>query len=212
MKLERFALASSMALVGGFLIREVLKVRIRLRTMAMHYSILQSLLEDEEFIALRFNPFYDNRTFAKDLVALEAYMESNDKSKRTMPRVPLDAVNKGDAYVNETDYSAYELTRENIKTILDCFGDDPEIKYVLFVPEPYREDGRYFSYRIIPADGAKNELPVRGRVAMQTHALTTTGDSGEGEGSTMMFSSLTMSTGLLYMNPSPPASSSFDSR
>lgn len=209
MKLERVALASSMALVGGFLLREVIKVRIRLRTMALRYSILQSLLEDDEFIALRFNPFYDNRTFAKDLVALEAYMKSKDNSKRTMPRVPLDAVNKGDAYTNETDYSAYELTRENVKTILDCFDDDPEIKYVLFFPEPYREDGRYFSYRIIPADEAKNALPLRGRVAVQTQALTTAEVSSEGGESTMMFSSLTMSTRLLYMDPSPPATAGF---
>lgn len=209
MKLERFALASSLALAGGFLVREVLKVRIRLRTMAMRYSILQSLLEDEEFVALRFNPFYDNRTFAKDLVSLEAYMELKDKSKRTMPRIPLDAVNKGDAYLNETDYSAYELTRENIKTILDCFGNDPEIKLVLFIPEPYREDGRYFSYQIVPADGAKSELPLRGRIAVQKQALTTAGDSSEGKKSAMVFSSITMRTGILYMDPSPPATASF---
>lgn len=214
MKLGKLAFAYSIAMAGGFLIREVLKVRIRLSTMAMRYSILQSLPEDEGFVALHFNPFYDNRTLARDLVLLEAYLEPKDKSKPTMPRVPLEAVNRSDAYANETDYSAYELTKENIKTICDCFGNNPDIKYVLFVPEPYRNDKRYFAYRIMPADVAKRELPVRGRVAVRAHALTTAENNDEGEpsaGSEMLFSSMMMRTGVLLMNPSPPASSSLAS-
>ena len=213
MKPERLAFASSLVLLGGLLVREVLNVRIRLRTMAIKYSILKSLAEDEKFVALHFNPFYDNRTLAKDLVSLEAYREQKDQSLKTMPRVPLEAVNKGDVYLNETEYSTYELTQENIRVILACFGDDPAIKHVLFVPEPYREDERYFAYRLIPADATKKELPVSGRVAVQSHSLATAVNSGndeQEESNTMQFFSMTTQTGLLYVNPSPPASSSFE--
>lgn len=212
MKLEKVTLYSSLALLGGFLVKELLKARIRARTMALKRSVLQGLIDDPAFVALFFNPFYDNRTLAKDRVSLVAFKKTTAEGGGTLPAVPLETVDSDKFFSNERDYSAYKLTADNIKTVLDHFSEDPGFAYVLFVPKEFEENPRYLAYELIPADNKKQPLRFAPAAAFQTRsAMATVPEGGIEEAvEAPRIMALTMNvTGSFQINPSPPATSNF---
>ncbi len=210
MRLEKAALFSSGIFLGTFLARKLFNGKIRLRTMALRFSVLQDLLLEKDFESLLFNPFYDNGFLAKDVVTLVAYQKKSGKAKPTMPGVLLEVAGKGKLFENDKDFSAYCLTRADIKTVLDCFEDVPGFTYLLFVPEAYRENEAYFSYRLVPADHMQHALFYSVRAAVQTQTLTAYAGTNETEEAPrQQFFSLTSSSSrVLYMDPSPPATAS----
>ncbi|RYZ62865.1 MAG: hypothetical protein EOO14_00995 [Chitinophagaceae bacterium] len=207
MRLEKALFFSSGIFLGTFLARQLFNGKIRLRTMAISLDRLQDLLLEKDFESLQFNPFYDNGFLAKDVVTLVAYKKKSGKAKPTMPAVLLEVAGKGKLFANDKDFSAYCLTRADIKTVLDCFEEVPGFTYLQFVPETYRENNGYFSYRLVPADHLLHALAYNFRLMMQTQALMANAGSDETvEAPRQQFFSRTSSgSRALYMDPSPPA-------
>lgn len=206
MKLEKVSFYSMIALVGGFVAREVLKASVRVRTMAIRRSLLQLFYDDPSFKALYFNPSYDNRLLTKDVVALLGYKEKEEETKRLMDDVFLEAVDKGILFDNEIDYSVYRLTKPDLKHILDSFSDASKVIYVLFKPVPYPLDKRYLAYELIPADWDKNLVPLTQLgIDAEGPAMAPAQPPTPTEAGTSSFVPAAKMGAPLRMNPSPPA-------
>lgn len=206
MKLEKVSFYSLIALVGGFVAREVLKASVRVRTMAIRRSLLQLFYDDPSFKALYFNPSYDNKVLAKDVVGLLGYKEKQEETKRLMDDVFLETADKGSLFNNEIDYSVYKLTRPDLKRILDAFSDTSKVIYVLFKPVLYPLDKRYLAYELMPADWDKNPVSLTHlQVDFEGPALVPLPPPLPAEAGTNSFAPSASMKTPLRMNPSPPA-------
>lgn len=104
----------------------------------------------------------------------------NEKSNGQMIKHSLEVMGEDNVLDNEKNYSSYEIKKEELLQLLESGGD--EVFYFIFRPVTYALDVAYVSYRIIAADRNKIGLSER----HGDYAYTAT------------------------MNPSPPASSSFE--
>ena len=208
MKLEKVGFYSMLALLGGFVVRDILKAKIRVRKMAVRRSLLQLFNDDASFKTLYFNFSYDNKVLARDVVALVAHRERVEEVKNLMDDVPLEFVDQGEFFDNEINYSVYKLTKPDLKKILDKFSGIPDVVYVLFKPVPYSLDKRYLAYEIIPADKDKNPVSLQDfevPESLPTAPLLQEDADMEGGTGTRAFAMTVSRMDTLRMNPSPPA-------
>jgi hypothetical protein len=204
MKSAKVMLYSSLALLSGFIVRELLKAKAKVRTMAIRRSELQAFYDDESFRILYFNSFLDDHFLKKDAISLVAYKQTTATSK-TMISVSLETTGEDKLFDIERDYSVYKLEKNDIKKILDL-AKDKEVTYILFEPILYKEDNRFLAYKIIPADASKMPVGMSAATDYSELSLPPVEESAPpAGGARMAVMALTGSTGYLRMNPSPPA-------
>lgn len=208
MKAEKLGLYSSLVLLTGFVIREIIKAKIKVRTMAIRRSALQAFFDDAGFKTLYFNPFYDNKFLAKDVVVLDAYQDKSGEAKEMTP-VFLETAGEDLLFENEREYSVYKLDKDDLKTILGRTAGDEKIVYILFKPILYKEDNRYLAYQIGSADVEKTPIPELSPIfqAESVRAFAEGDPAPQGPQATSLLASTSLISGRLVMNPSPPARS-----
>ena len=214
MQLEKLTLYSSLALVGALIAREILKAKVKLRTMAILRSKLEEFGNDETFKTLHFNPFYDNVAIGRDRVELRAHVETTDETRVFMGSIPLEKTGETTPFDNQLNYSAYKLEKANgdLKKVLDHFADATKVFYILFKPVRYQDDNDYLAYELLGADATKQPLREMSSIILQRQAsYATVGEvnqSGRPATARALSLSTTSTTRNLYMNPSPPATRS----
>ncbi len=133
-----------------------------------------------------------------------------------MKRQPLEALDKkGKLFNNDKNYSRYEIKKEDLRNLLESYGT--EVHYFIFKPVDYVLDKEYVAYQIIPAD--RNKVPL-GRRQTESGASRRMMNiqSSEAEQSGVQTYSQIMEFSTMRqeyevagtMNPSPPATSSFE--
>lgn len=132
---------------------KVLSSKVRFQSVIIEKDFLRTLLDSERFISLFFSSVYDNRTLAKDRVALVAHSK-NEVSGGQMTKYSLKIIDKGNVLDNERNYSSYEIKKEELRDLLEKVGS--EAQYFIFRPVNYALDPDYVSYNIIAADRYKN--------------------------------------------------------
>lgn len=211
MDLEKVTLYSSLALLGGFIAREIIKLKVRIHTMAIMRNRLQAFQDDETFKILHFNPFYDNVFLKKVLIELRAHKETTDETKEFMSSVPLEKTGKTELFDNQRNYSAYKLEKSkgDLKTVLDHFSDATEVIYILFKPVRYPDGNDYLAYELLGADASKHPIGKMGSIFLQPQAayVAAQGSDSVYRPATAKALALTTSgtSGSIRMNPSPPA-------
>jgi len=183
MKIRRLALITFFIFLAQSLNAEFTG-KIRAVTMVIERSFLEAI-KDEETLYLTTQ--YHNRGFAKDQILLTAYIGKQDKSYPAQTR-DLGTVGKGEKFINEMRYSIYQLSKEEIKTILSYYSKANGAVYFLLEPVKFKGDNRYLSYRIRPADKGKKIIQFEQNVEKQ-----------KGGNDRLLRET------ALFLNPSPPA-------
>ena len=207
MNLERVTFISSLALVGAFILKEVLNSDIKARTMAVRRRRLQELLDDQSFEALSFGPSYNERTLVRDRLGLVAYRRMSNSTSPNLTPEKIDVANRERIFAKDRNYAAYRLGRESIEQILNHFSGE-EVEFILLEPVFYEDDPRYLAYKLIPADAMKNPVPVLPEVNIQTQpvrAAMPENAMNEGGIQTRSYALTSTRTRELIVNPSPPA-------
>ena len=183
MNFGRFAILAVYLLLSQSLNAEFTG-KIRAVTMVMEKAFLESIKDEE---TLYFTTQYHNRGLAKDQILLAAYVGNNSKSVPVQTR-DLGTVGKGEKFMNELRYSIYQLSKEEIKTILSFYSKAKGVTYFLLEPIKFKGDNRYLSYRIRPADEGKKIIQFEQNVDKQNG------------GNDRLWRET-----ALFLNPSPPA-------
>lgn len=214
MFLRRSVKYASVIYLLGLVINKIILGKVRFLSMIIEKDKLEKLVRDNTFQSLFFSADYDNKLFAKDRVALLGYV-LKDTSGAQMRKQPLQVIEKGEVFDTERKYSSYELNRENLERLLALYG--AEAHYFIFKPVPYKPDKDYVAYQIIPAD--ENGMPLQGPIRETAVAVTTMNIQPAG-GEAVIVGNVTEEVALMtssstnavagVMNPSPPATVSFE--
>ncbi|RYZ27104.1 MAG: hypothetical protein EOO10_13730, partial [Chitinophagaceae bacterium] len=183
MNIGRLALLTVFVLLSQALNAEF-KGKIRAVTMVIEKSFLEGIKEEE---TLFFTTQYHNRGFAKDQILLSAYVGKQEKNYPAQPR-DLGTIGKGEKFINELRYSIYQLSKEEIKTILSFYSKANGSVYFLLEPVKFKGDNRYLCYRIRPADERKKIILFEQTIEKQKG------------GNNRLWRET-----ALFLNPSPPA-------
>jgi hypothetical protein len=186
--------------------------KVRFRSVYIEKAFLSTLIADEKFKSILFSSDYDGRPIIKDRVILLGYLQEDNGA--LMKKLPLKVLNEGKVFDNEKNYSRYELTKADLAKIIGRYGEDAQ--YFIFSPITYRLDEEYLAYEVIPADQHKVPLKKRQQenAAQEQSINSTTEDAGApslrtGEVTMALRASFQYEvTGV--MNPSPPATSTFE--
>jgi hypothetical protein len=185
--------------------------KIKFQSIAIPIDTLRFLLSDTSFQSFFFSTVYDNRTLAKDKVALLGHVLRSGSSNQ-MEKRPLEVLDDEEKMMNDRNYSSYELRREDIQKIVDNYGE--RAAYFIFKPTPFSLDKSFVSYQVIPANVNKEYLR-KNNSDSDTAQRSTNNQTGDTSAMNMLSLNSSEALGFDYeiigrLNPSPPATANFE--
>lgn len=128
-------------------------------------EILDKLEQENSILYLMSH--YNERDFKRDVIEISMYYVEG-KQPQMKPVDKIGKLKNPKNFNNVIFQSTYMISKSELQEIYDKFESDPLFKNFVIKPDYYKEDSRFLSYDIYPADAKWRKLETANALAEKT--------------------------------------------